>query len=1227
MGSRLVAVLARGAVSLRSCSRGRGVRRRVSQAGFRPLLIVLSLGVVGVAPAIGAGAQHSSSSGTLSVTDLTVDAQVKRDNARLQRWRSPEARAARKRSRTAHRGLSAAGALDAAQAAFPMEFKASLFNGSRPDPGVKVVKRLPGGAAVTQNAAGDKSVLQSSLPLETQNGAGEEAPVDLGLITDTKGFRTRNALVDLTVGKRSSAGFELPTVDVSIAPGGSDAPATESDDRVFFANTQTDADFMVMPRPDGAAVGWHLRSADSPEQLTLDVDVPAGAVLRRARTDHPIPGDPPRSFEIAKGGVALAYISPPNTYDADGVPVPSDARLQGEKIIVSVDHRAGDYHYPLFVDPIVSANDTDGSSWAGWTTTSSGGSFGAAVNNPAYNNGGPYLSMPTNTTYSGSGAFIWWQYQAISKTYIYAGTLGGMAHSPSMPYQAYGATYRTYPWVFSRWFNGLQDGAFTGWEANTDYINQSGAYGGNPFGPSWNAAGGVTHAFCLKAQGGRPRCDRENLPASDENAMILGLAAQNNVNGGAFSTMASPATVTMAWANVYLNDRYAPSIPQPPDKGWTDDGGAMHQLPVTAHDQGLGMDTIELSGDGITTHPLRAATCYGHPQRSPCPTAAGFSPVFFYQLNEGINTLHLLPKDIVDNYGAMRTWKERIDRTPPAIGLSGSLASASGTTLTASQSYVLDINATDAGSGVKDLTILFDGDEEWTSSQTCGEDGGCSLPHTYTLSSDGLSAGEHTITVQAQDILGHPSEKTIVISAPGSPPPDDDSGAPDESVTSPASPPPVSPTGPVPAGSYSTSLWSDAETNTTDGVNVVSSTAPDTIALTGTVINEATQDVVSGASVQLSCAACGPTSITTTTDAKGAYAFINMPEGTYRLAVAAAGHEPYQVIKDSYEPGDTYYHQAAVSTVSVRTIDASIKADPNNYINYVSATSNGYPSVARVPPTIRVGIVPRDSRCNRTSDPPNAPVRKYAWAFYVLRMLTPEVGGLGYNEAAMKAFEGFVSNYAWYHTIKPYTDRYDLDNSTSFQCFEPDAKVKSSWREWLGDVLKYRFVNDNPGPGQPAIIETRYIDGDANGLCNDPVFPRDQNRAGQHNIGTLSRSCGPEFTDWKGIVNYVIGGNIRPTDPPPTPTVSGRSTDGGVHLEFKSGSSRNLSWRYEIQRLGTTGMWVTVYRRGWEKVIRDVRTEVTYHTPLTQRYRIRAWSPAGFSRYANVNGTSTIAPG
>lgn len=76
------------------------------------------------------------------------------------------------------------------------------------------------GTAVTQSASGGKSVLRSSLPLETENAAGEQQPVDLSLASDSTGFRTRNAFVDLRIAKRSHEGVSFPQGGFSISPGG-----------------------------------------------------------------------------------------------------------------------------------------------------------------------------------------------------------------------------------------------------------------------------------------------------------------------------------------------------------------------------------------------------------------------------------------------------------------------------------------------------------------------------------------------------------------------------------------------------------------------------------------------------------------------------------------------------------------------------------------------------------------------------------------------------------------------------------------------------------------------------------------------------------------------------------------------------------------------------------------------------------------------------------------------
>jgi hypothetical protein len=436
------------------------------------------------------------------------------------------------------------------------------------------------------------------------------------------------------------------------------------------------------------------------------------------------------------------------------------------------------YRYPLFVDPEVQINDYHGSNWRGWGTVATPYNptpntrnyYGASAANCAYYCG-LYLSMPTNTAYSWNGTSIYWQYRAIANTYIYAGTFGGMGHIPSTPYAAYGAGYQTHPWVFSRWFNGIFNGAFTTWEANTNYLNQGGAYGPNPFGPSWGGASGITHAFCLTAPG--PRCDRENTPPSDHNALILGLNAKNDTNQNDINTLGSRASVTMAWANTYLNDRHNPwiSSPRPADKDWTDDSAtATHQVgTVRAQDAGLGVNRITLTGAADGTKTV-TASCSGDPQRAPCPLDWPMD-LPSYRLDEGVNTLGLQNTDIVDNVGDAQTWTEKIDRTAPTItDVGGPLRDAAGGTVRRG-SYDLHVDASDGvpggtvrqrRSGGKQIIVrVSDAAGERTARsavRSCPIDS-CELHENVTVPAEVLGGpGEKTISVTATDQLNHESD-------------------------------------------------------------------------------------------------------------------------------------------------------------------------------------------------------------------------------------------------------------------------------------------------------------------------------------------------------------------------------------------------------------------------------------------------------------------------------------
>lgn len=120
MGSWFAAVVARVVASLRSDGLRIKATRAGSRLGFRPVLVVVCLAVVGVAPAIGAGQQSPRvPAEALSASDPNFGAGMKREQARTEKLRTPEARAERRRSRDRYRDLTAPAALDSGQAAFP----------------------------------------------------------------------------------------------------------------------------------------------------------------------------------------------------------------------------------------------------------------------------------------------------------------------------------------------------------------------------------------------------------------------------------------------------------------------------------------------------------------------------------------------------------------------------------------------------------------------------------------------------------------------------------------------------------------------------------------------------------------------------------------------------------------------------------------------------------------------------------------------------------------------------------------------------------------------------------------------------------------------------------------------------------------------------------------------------------------------------------------------------
>jgi hypothetical protein len=566
----------------------------------------MAAAVAGAFPGIAIGDPFSA---TNPFFGAGLDQQKRQEASR----KSPAAKAERDASRTRSIGLSAGQSRALGRRTFPEAFMSDLFDGALPGPGLKIVQYRGGGVGVAETSSGERLLVQSSAPLRAAGPNGEMAPVDLSLRESTDAFSTTNSNADLRISKNPGDGTEVLGRDLTVAlDTDARSPGTAADGRVFYADVDTDTDFVVAPLPDGGEFSWLLRSPNAPERFVLDLKIPAGAKVRRAQSKNPIPGDPPDNLEVVNGDRVLGYIKAPRTYDADHIPVKSHlVILADDRVAMTVDHRGRDLRYPLLADPEVVVPNDYSRGWSGWRNWyTHGGAYNANTNyygfalfDPAYNPNGVYLSMPTHTYFAPQGTGINWGYQAPADTYVYRTVMGSIGHSP-MPF------WYSYGYLFSHIYSGILNPAGNTWEAGQSWLSNYGSSAQGIFGPYGYAIGSLHLDHCFET-----RCNR--AAGSEQNQAAFGLAAINNYNTNNIYTGEEKATATMNSAAVFLGDRHNPwmrSDAQPPNRDWTDDSAnRTHTLPgVTAEDKGLGVYGITLAGSATGNGTLRPA-CDGNP--------------------------------------------------------------------------------------------------------------------------------------------------------------------------------------------------------------------------------------------------------------------------------------------------------------------------------------------------------------------------------------------------------------------------------------------------------------------------------------------------------------------------------------------------------------------------------------------------------------------------------------
>jgi hypothetical protein len=315
-------------------------------------------------------------------------------------------------------------------------------------------------------------------------------------------------------------------------------------------------------------------------------------------------------------------------------------------------------------------------------------------------------------------------------------------------------------YTYSNNFNGVINPAAQ-WVGGMGYFDSQtgGTSPSNPFGPTGAEFSGRTLDFCYAP------CTAYQGGAPEQGYAIFGLGAQNPTGPAGIYTDAYKGWVGMGWSWVYLGDNRRPSITsgQPADiTSWTDDGHQSYPFFPSAHDDGLGMYSMTLSGaeTGNGTQYAPYNPCSGDIYRDPCPAnwPTG-NRNFSYTLAEGTSSLTLQAKDVGENT-ASQTWTTHIDRSAPSLTPGGNLSAARGNTVGAG-TYTLSVAVGDSYSGIGSVSLSVDSNPRAFTSPCSGNGNSQSCSFTFDTNADGL--GAHSFSVVATDALGHPSSDSFSV--------------------------------------------------------------------------------------------------------------------------------------------------------------------------------------------------------------------------------------------------------------------------------------------------------------------------------------------------------------------------------------------------------------------------------------------------------------------------------
>ncbi|MBN8867448.1 MAG: hypothetical protein J0H98_07825 [Solirubrobacterales bacterium] len=583
-----------------------------------------------------------------------------------------------------------------------------------------------------------KAMVVSTAPLRT--GSGGIPDFSLRLSGDE--VAPANPVTDVTFNRDLAEGIQFEQVGTEIKVRqpqatslagivklGDDEKVT---DLAFYPNALHETDIVVAAVPGGVETFSQLRSPESPEAIQFDVDLPEGGSI--------VPTPDGGAEILDDAGVGSLSILPPYAVDAQGRDVPVEMLVNESGVTLTTSHVGGSYAYPILVDPVIEDRNwqwRDDPSYAGWVYTELGsasyeGSTSCyAVVAPC---GGPYDTglytyAKPGLAYAAGSQSRYFYTPPGSDSYISSATLGSWRYMK-------GSAANGNPYAY--W------GVATGYLWNS-YITTSVGGGG-----SGEVLAGGTSA----------RQFGFGLASNSDMTLPAGSANWR------YNRLGSVALV--------LSDNTAPTVhlplPSQLPSGWSNDTTPLDVTSV-ASDTGLGWkysilqakragesEWIDLDGeidddcDGTSV--------------APCSGSHTWTGNYTGALSEGEYSLRVAAWDALDKVGYTNPWTIKMDTVAPGIELHGPMFGKAGSTLSRGTYRLTAVARDDRGnseqgaSGIADLKLRLDGTQIESDATPCpGYECASRVDHNVDIS--GLSVGNHTLSVEALDISGKSSSRSI----------------------------------------------------------------------------------------------------------------------------------------------------------------------------------------------------------------------------------------------------------------------------------------------------------------------------------------------------------------------------------------------------------------------------------------------------------------------------------